>query len=108
MTARDQLNRRQRRLAIALYSGFALAIVSSALGWFLQSSPKSDLLLVPLVIGIAMAMVCMCMIQFGIRCAVCRLRLGHVLLATGHIWGFGNNFNFCPKCGTSFDQEVSP
>ena len=107
MTARQHLDRRLRPLVIALYGGFALAIASGALGAFMEGSPISDYLLVPLVLGIAITMVPMFVIQFGVRCPFCRLRLGQLLFLTGSIWRFGKNFNFCPKCGTSLDQEVS-
>jgi hypothetical protein len=106
MTAREKLNRRQRSLATGLFGGFALVFSSAAIGSLIQRSPVSDYLLVPAVIGIAIVVFSMFVIQFGIRCPICKLRLGHLLLATGHIWGFGKNFNFCPKCGTSLDKEV--
>ena len=106
MTAREGLNRRLRPFVIGLYGGFALAFGSAVIGSFSQASPVSDYLLVPGVIGIVVTMVSMLVMQWGIRCPFCRLRLGHVLLATGHVWGFGKNFNFCPRCGTSLDQEV--
>ena len=107
MTAREQMNRRLRPLVIGLYAGFALAFGSAVLGSFLRDSPIGVYEIIPVAVGIPVAIVCMLVIQFGIRCPFCRLRLGHVLLASGHVWGFGKEFNFCPKCGTSLDQEVS-
>ena len=107
MTARQQMDRRLRPLVIAIYGGFALAIGSGAVGSYLEGSPISDYLLVPLIIGIAITMVSMLIVQFGVRCPFCRLRLGQLLFLTGSVWRFGKNFNFCPKCGSSLDQEVS-
>ena len=106
MTAREQLNGRLRPLVIGLYGGFALAFGSAGIGFLIQGSPISDYLLVPVIIGIAITMVSMFVLQFGVRCPLCRLRLGPLLIATGHVWTFGKNFNYCPKCGTAFDQEV--
>ena len=107
MTGREHLNRRLQPFVIGLYGGFALVFVSAAIGHFMQGSASADYLLVPAAIGIAVTIVSMLVIQFGIRCPSCRLRLGHILLATGHVWRFGKNFNFCPKCGTSLDREIS-
>jgi len=107
MTGRERLNRRHRPFVISLYGGFALALASGAIASFYKRSPISDYALVPFVMGIAVVIVSMWVIQFGIRCPFCRLRLGHLLFATGHTWGFGKNFNFCPKCGISLDQEIS-
>lgn len=106
MTAREKLNRRHRPLVIGLYAGFALAFASALLGSFFRNSPIGAYEIIPLAVGIPVAFVCMLFIQFGTRCPSCRLRLGQLLLATGHVWGFGKEFNFCPKCGTSLDQEV--
>lgn len=108
MTARERLNRRHRPLVIGLYGGFAVVFVSALVGHFMEPSAGADYLLVPMATGIAAAIVSMLVIQFGVRCPVCRLKLGPLLFATGHVWGFGKSFNFCPKCGTPFDQEVSP
>lgn len=107
MTGREQLNRRIRPLVIGHYGGFALAIASAVISSLIAGSPISDYLLVPLIVGIAIAVISMFVMQFSIRCPFCRLRLGPLLAATGHIWGFGKNFNFCPRCGTSLDQEVT-
>ena len=107
MTGREQLNRRLQPFVIGLYGGFAMVLASAVLGHFMRGSPSADYLLVPVAIGIVVTIISLLVIQFGIRCPNCRLRLGHILLATGHVWGFGEKFNFCPKCGTSLDQEVS-
>ena len=106
MTGREQLNRRLRPLVIGLYGGFAVVFASGVLGHFMERSPNADYLLVPLVIGISITVASMFVIQFGVRCPFCRLRLGQVFFLTGQVWRFGRNFNFCPNCGTSLDQET--
>jgi hypothetical protein len=85
-----------------MYGGVALAFASGALAW-LFDEPPSVALLIP---GFVITFTSMLVIQFGVRCPFCRLKLGQMLLALGRVWRFGPEFNFCPKCGTSFDQEV--
>lgn len=106
MTAREQLNARCRTLVIGMYGGSAVAIISGLVASF-QRSSTADYFLVGVVIGVAIAVLSMLFIQFGVRCPFCRLRLGQLLLASGYVWAFGKNFNFCPRCGTSLDQEVA-
>ena len=106
MTARQRLNAKCRRFVTGMYGGLALAIISGLLTSF-QKSAIADYFLIGVVIGIATAVPSMLVLQFGIRCPSCQLRLGQLLLAAGYVWGFGKNFNFCPRCGTSLDQEVA-
>jgi hypothetical protein len=101
VSARDRLNRELRPWAIGMYGGFALAFASGAVT-SLFDKPSAIALFIP---GFAICFTSMLVIQFGIRCPFCRLRLGQLLLASGRGWRFGPAFNFCPKCGTSFDQE---
>ena len=107
MRVREQLNRRLQPLMIGVYGGFAMVLASAVVGSLIKGSSFSDYLLIPMGLGIAATVASMFVIQFGVRCPVCRFRLGHLLFGTGHVWRFGKHFNFCPKCGTPFDQEVS-
>jgi hypothetical protein len=102
VSVRDRLNHKLRPWIIGMYGGFALAFASGALASLLDEPPAVALL----ILGFVICFTSMLVIQFGTRCPFCKLRLGQMLLASGWVWRLGPEFNFCPKCGTSLDQEV--
>jgi hypothetical protein len=102
VSARDQLNRKLRPWIIGMYGGFAVVFVSGVVASLLDE-PPAVAVLIP---GFVVCFTSMLLIHFGIRCPFCKLKLGQMLLGSGLVWRFGPAFNFCPKCGTSLDQEL--
>ena len=102
MSARDHLNRKLRPWIIGMYGSFAVVFVSGVVASLLDEPPA----IAVLIPGFVICFGSMLLIQLRTRCPFCRLKLGQMLLASGLVWRFGPAFNFCPKCGTSLDQEV--
>jgi hypothetical protein len=101
MTARDWLNRRQRRLSYVIIYGIVFWAVGTPIGVLLE---RVSIVAVAQS-GFAVAFVTIFVQLFWLRCPFCGYSIGYVLNQRGD-FRIDPRVRFCPYCGGALDDEL--
>ena len=100
MTVRDHLTSKKRRTSMASYLGMLGFVVGAILG------AGNRVLFVLGLLSFAVAFLSVGYLVIGIRCPVCRNRLGQLLASVGGPFSISASLRCCPYCAVDFDSEM--
>jgi hypothetical protein len=108
VTARDAINAKIRKAALAMSAGAALFVAGlvfrrhggNAIRW-------------ASVLGVAVVVISVLFLFFGIRCPRCKAVIGYMVMFGGRfrlrtLFSMPCEMRICPSCGASVDSETPP
>ena len=100
MTLRSLINKKKRKIAITIYSGFFVFIAAVLL------SHINRIFLILALFAFGVVLITMMYAFYRILCPRCNNSWGNIAMYSGGPFSLPKKLKFCPYCGVNLDSDL--